>query len=144
MPKLSPRSWNSPTLHLEIADSRIHLCLRILLTGAGILALFLLSRSAYPWLAALLLPPTLVSLVLYDRDSLAGYVLIWGRDHWRLRQGEGVIDIELLPSSAALPWGIYLVWRETATGRRRSTWLFPDCAPPDGLRRLRVRLRLQG
>jgi hypothetical protein len=51
--------------------------------------------------------------------------------------------MELLPASQALPWVIYLVWREPPGGARRRAWLFSDCAPKEGLRRLRVRLRLQ-
>ena len=37
-----------------------------------------------------------------------------------------------------------MVWRELPAGGRGRLWLFPDSAPARELRRLRVRLALEG
>ena len=140
---MSARSSNSPALRLEIAESRVHSLLLLATCIASLGALYLLCERGYAVLAALLLPCAAATLFRCHRDALAGSWLIWREGHWSLRTGREEVPIELVPPSQALPWAIYLVWREIPAGGRRRAWLFSDCAPREGLRRLRVRLRLQ-
>ena len=117
-----------------------------LICGLGIAALATLSQlhlRGHTLLAFLLLPCAVCLVWRLRRESLAGAELIWRQGRWHLRRGGSEVVVDLLPVSRALPWGIYLVWREVPRGRSCRAWLFRDSAQSDGLRRLRVRLRLQ-
>ena len=140
---LSVKFSNSPALHLEIVESRVHA--RFLLGACLVVAfaLVLLVYRGHLVLACILLPGALFSLPGARRESLAGRALAWRRGRWWLHHGRETVEVEILPASVALPWVIYLVWREIPARCRHRAWLFPDCASRDGLRLLRVRLRLQ-
>ncbi|WP_054773658.1 protein YgfX [Methylogaea oryzae] len=58
---------------------------------------------------------------------------------WRADQEE--TGLTLLPSTVATSWLILLHFRDGA-GRFRAVPLLPDSLPPDGFRRLTVRLRI--
>ena len=140
---MSARFSTSPELHLEIAESRVHARLLLGASLAVLCALVALVLRGHVLLACLLLPWALFLLLRARRDSLAGAVLAWRQGRWCLYRGRAAVALEMLPASVSLPWLIYLVWRESAGGVRRRAWLFSDSASRDGLRRLRVRLRLQ-
>jgi hypothetical protein len=140
---LSVKFSNSPELHLEIVESRVHARCLLGACLAVAFALLLLAYRGYPVIAGVLLPCALFSLLGARRDSLAGKALAWRRGRWWLCRGSETVEVEILPASVTLPWLIYLVWREIPGRSRHRAWLFPDCASRDGLRLLRVRLRLQ-
>jgi hypothetical protein len=51
--------------------------------------------------------------------------------------------IEVSRRSVALPWIIYLAYRDLATDTTGHIWLFVDSLQAEETRRLRVRLTLQ-
>ena len=76
------------------------------------------------------------------RQPMVGRVLHWQKGSWSLEIDGVRAPIRLHPSCRASPLGVYLCWTRPGVGRER-VWLFADSAPPDLLRRLRVRLALE-
>ena len=107
------------------------------------LALSLVYISGYPLLALLLLPA--VSLLLWQlrRERMAGASILWQQGSWVVVRHGHRVPVEIRPRSNALPWVIYLAWRDVPNGRSRHIWLFHDSAAPAQLRCLRVRLNLE-
>ena len=62
---------------------------------------------------------------------------------WTLERQASSRGISLNRASTCLPWVVYLAWIEAASARRGSVFLWPDCAPREQLRGLRVRLSLE-
>ncbi|RLQ21491.1 hypothetical protein DWB85_12075 [Seongchinamella sediminis] len=73
---------------------------------------------------------------------MTGAVLVWNMGQWSLRQGGVERPIEVVRGHC-LPWLTCLGWRSRAGGSG-ILLLFGDSASRQELRRLRVRLRLQG
>ncbi len=141
---MSALSWNSPALRLRIGDSRWQRRLLALLAVALAGGLWLIDRRGYPWLSwSLLVPEALIWLAL-ARQRWRGADLCWQSGGWALERGGAAMAIEPCPGSVCLPWGVYIPYREGAGGRRGRLWLFADSVEPGALRRLRVRLALQG
>jgi membrane-bound toxin of toxin-antitoxin system len=140
---LSARYSSSPTLRLPIAESRI--C--ALWQGAFIISLALalvqLALRGYPWLAATLMLIICCLVPALCRQAMTGQVVHWRQGNWYLERGGVETLIRLHSSCRASPLGIYLCWCNEG-GARESVWLFADSAPPEQLRRLRVRLALEG
>jgi hypothetical protein len=141
---LSEKYSNSPALCLKVAasDTRCALYAALCVCAGG--ALWLVAAGGYTGTAALLLPAVLVALWRLRRQRLCGATLRWERGDWMLECDGECRALRLLPGSGRLPWLICLVWRELPAGRRGGLWLFPDSAPARELRRLRVRLVLEG
>ena len=76
------------------------------------------------------------------RQPMVGRVLHWHRGSWSMEIDGVRAPIRLHPSCRASALGVYLRWMRPGVGRER-VWLFADSAPPDQLRRLRVRLALE-
>jgi len=139
---LSAKFSTSPTLHLQIADSGIcrllhHAYLFLLLSS-----LVLLCVRGYPLLAVagvILLPA--FGFQLY-RQPMAGATLRWAGGRWTLERNGEVVEITPDAASRLTPWVICFCWRQA--GRRQQVWLFADSASARALRRLRVRLNLEG
>lgn len=140
---MSARYSNSPSLRLAIGNSRIHRLLHGLLCLLCAFALYRLSQRGYPLLTLLLLPAAILCCRQLARQRLAGAHINWHRGEWRLERGASSSHLNIHPGSTCLPWVIYLAWIESATARRSSVFLFPDSAPTEQLRGLRVRLALE-
>ncbi len=110
---------------------------------------------AWPW-ATLVSVAVLISLLWQwrRRPELAGppVALLWdrqGRWYWRL--GEEERELRLLGDTYVTPWLVVLNFtaidddsRFRWLPRRESLLLWPDSIDPERLRRLRVRLRIDG
>ncbi len=140
---MSARYWNSPALHLRIAESSLRLLLLHLLALLCLLSLWILAHGGYPILACALLLPTAGGLYCCRSQSTVGTTLYWHGGQWSIDDGQGQRLIELQPGPAGLPWLLYLRWRECASGGRGHLWVFADSLPPLHFRRLRVRLTLE-
>ncbi|BBL71205.1 hypothetical protein MoryE10_18110 [Methylogaea oryzae] len=106
------------------------------------LSVFAVVASPLPWwLRAFVAAAVLVGAALTPTASVTrlrvgengGWTL------WRADQEE--TGLTLLPSTVATSWLILLHFRDGA-GRFRAVPLLPDSLPPDGFRRLTVRLRI--
>ena len=141
---MSAKYSNSPALRLRLASSRLRRRLLLLLSGAALIALYLLWQQGYPWLSASLIP--LISFLGWAqwRDRLQDVTLCWDKGTWSLQYSGLKHTVEVLPASTCLPWVVYLVGRDLTTGRRWQSWVFRDSADQESLRRLRVRLTLGG
>jgi len=141
---LSAPSWNSPALRLQIGDSRWQRRLLALLAVALAASLWLIHRRGYPGLCwSLLVPEALLWLALVGQ-RWRGAELCRQSQGWALQRDGVATAIELRSGSICLPWGIYIPFRECAGGRGDRLWLFADSVEPGALRRLRVRLALEG
>lgn len=138
---MSARCSISPTLHLEIASSRIRRLLCLLICLATAVSLYRLSLRGYPLLALLLLPAAGFCCWRLAAQPLVGARLRWRQGEWTLERGSRSCSISI-QSSRCLPWLIYVAWVEGSDARRSSVFLFPDSACADQLRQLRVRLAL--
>lgn len=76
------------------------------------------------------------------RDPLVAAQLRWSQGLWTLEQGGVRRAIVPTRRSTATPWVIYLAFSDPAGGCGGHLWLYADCASPEQLRRLRVRLTL--
>jgi hypothetical protein len=139
---LSARYSYSPTLQIHIGKSRYRSTLWLLLCIATLCALVGILARGYPVLCLLLAPLAGGLLWRLRHDAMIGAQLHWRRGQWSLQQGDRLRLIVLSRRSTALPWVMYLVFSEPATGRGWQYWLYTDSAPADQLRRLRVRLAL--
>jgi hypothetical protein len=139
---LSNRYSLSPALRLQIADSRarrlgfIALVVFYLLTGC------LCAHRGYPELALVFAGCGALVLPGIGRHRWAGTQVTWRRGIWSLEVQGQRRTVEVLPTSLALPWVIYLALRDQPLGRSYYLWLFNDSATAQELRKLRVRLRL--
>ena len=137
------RYSTSPTLNLTIGKSRLRTALYALLCLATCLALGLIHQRGHTALALMLAPVTLVLLWRLRIDSAQGGRLYWYGGTWLLQNKDGQRSIEVGARSIALPWLIYLAYRDATLGRDGHLWLFADSLSPEGARQLRVRLTLQ-
>ena len=141
---MSNRYSTSPALQLKVGDSK----LRVALHGALCLILIYILCSLYLRGYALLIFPvaTVGVIVLWwvGRNSMRGVELRWRQGCWTLERDGIITEISLSRSSRALPWLIYIAFTDVAAGSIGHLWLYSDCAPQYQLRRLRVRLTLQG
>ena len=94
-------------------------------------------------LALMLLPPVILCCWRLARQRHAGACINWQRGEWTLERGAGSRGISVSRASTCLPWVVYLAWIEAASARRGSVFLWPDCAPREQLRGLRVRITLE-
>ncbi len=142
MPLLK-RCSTSLSLRLTVGSSPAYRALYSLLCLLTAISLYRLSQRGYPLLALLLLPPAALCCWQLARQRLTGARICWHRGEWILEQGASCRPISIHRSSTCLPWVIYLAWIESANGRGGSVFLFPDSAPVEQLRCLRVRLTLE-
>ncbi len=140
---MSARYSPSPELRLRIGESRLRRRLVALLLLCQLVSLACLYRAGHCYPALLSAAGILPVLPRLLRDTARGTQLRWRRGEWALARGGALSPVELLPATRALPWGIHLAWRDPATGRRASCWLFADSLAPAELGRLRCRLALQ-
>ena len=140
---MSARYSNSPALRLEIARSRIYCSLHFVFSLLTIVSLYRIGERGYPVLTLLLLPMAALCCWQTARQTLAGGLVRWERDHWYIGGGKEPGTVTLERSSTCLPWVIYLAWVDPARPTRGSALLFPDSVPANDLRRLRLRLTLQ-
>ena len=139
---MSARYSTSPALILPIARSRLRARLYALLGICLVASVLLIVARGHSGLALVLLVPGAWCYVGGFRgDTVAA--LSWREGRWALHGAGGSVPIEVLPGSCCPPWGVCLRWAEVSGGRRGVLWVFADSAPPDALRRLRVRLSLQ-
>ena len=96
----------------------------------------------YPWLALALLTLQIGVLIRARQFDVEGAVLAWNAGRWTLEQGSHCRSIAL-QRAHCLPWVTYLCWRED-NGLNRQLWLFADASDRQQLRRLRVRLTIEG
>ena len=140
---MSAKYSTSPALHLRIGKSRVRCLLHSALCLSVLFALLLLHTQGYTILAFLLALPVCLVLWQLRREIMAGAVISWQRGNWTVERDGNAEAVCVSPRSAALPWVIYLGWRELAGGRRSFVWLFVDSASQQQLRELRVRLSLE-
>jgi Membrane-bound toxin component of toxin-antitoxin system len=140
---LSAKYSTSPSLRLQIADSRFCRWLQLGLFAACLCALGLVAGDGRPELAFLLLVPLFCSLPRLVGQPLAGATLAWRDGRWSLDRGCGQEPVILARGCRATPLSIYIRW-QGINGERGDLWLFPDSGLADELRKLRVRLRLEG
>lgn len=139
---MSARYSTSPTLRLPIAESRICALWQGAFIALLYVALVLLALRGYPWGAAVLTLPVTGLIPSLCRQTAAGQVIIWRAGQWSVERDGLETAISLHPASRASVLGICLCW-SGSSGKREYAWLFADSAPPDQLRRLRVRLALE-
>lgn len=88
----------------------------------------------------------LVAYLLWGlrRDSFVTAQLHWNQGRWTLEHGG--VRTEIFPTrrSTVTPWVIYLAFTQEPQGPGGHLWLYMDSAPRAQLRRLRVRLNLEG
>jgi hypothetical protein len=101
-----------------------------------------IARAGYPLYALLAAPPVLWLQRICTRPLPAGSALSWCAGRWQLHRAGEVRELTLLRGHC-LPLVTFVAWRE-AGGVRGRAWLFADSAPREQLRRLRVRLVLEG
>lgn len=140
---MSGKYSDSPALRLTVGNSRIRCQLHCALSLCALLSLYLLYARGYTLLAAALVLPCSLLLWRLRRDSMAGAVVCWKAGAWTVEREGRRLPVRISPRSIALPWVIYLAWREPAPGAGSDLWLFADSAPRWQLRSLRVRLTLE-
>ena len=140
---MSAKYSTSHTLDLTIAESRIHFILQVALCTCVLAALLLLWVAGRTVLAALLLLPAGWLLWHLHFASMSAPLIRWRQGVWTLQREGCARPVRISPRSTVMPWVIYLAWCELPAGPRGCVWLFADSAPPQQLRRLRVRLSLQ-
>jgi hypothetical protein len=141
LPLLSAKCSNLPALHLPIARSRLPVRLGLLGCLGGVLASLILLRADHLVLAALL-PPLSVLCCWPARTGPRVTGIEWHDGQWFVWRGDVKQAVNLRRGSVCLPGLICFAWSD-ADGSRARSWLFADSAPAAGLRRLRVRLRLE-
>lgn len=139
---MSARYSSSPTLNLRIGKSRLRAVLWLVLCAATLCALWGMYGRGYPLLSVLLAPLAAGLLWRLRHDSMEGAQLCWRQGQWTLQQGARQRVIFPTRRSTALPWVIYLAYRDAATSGSGEFWLYADCTSAEQLRRLRVRLAL--
>lgn len=140
---MSTRYSTSPALHLRIADSKLCKLLHGLLCLCSVYCLYAISLRGYPVLALGLLLPVVACCLNLGRQRGPVTSLSWCAGDWMaIRDGVGR-RIVVRPGHVCLPWVVYLAWDEQPDGGSGSIWLYPDSAPAETLRRLRLRLALE-
>lgn len=140
---MSSTKYASP-LRLSPRPSRILTGLLVLVHGG---ALVMVGLSALPLLAQLAIGAiVLLSLLLTLRQTMPVKHLTWKQDgEWVMEARDGESrQAQLHVSSYAHPWLVVLNFHVEGRRRLKSVVLFPDALPADSLRRLRVRLSLEG
>lgn len=138
---MSSNNYAAP-LQLELKPSRRLGAFLWTVHIAGLAVLFALSISL--WLKGPLAGAVLFSLVV-ELDRARRFVrLLWSEEgEWNIQIGElPSISGELLPNTLISRFGALLIFR-LVTGRRVSVVALPDAFTGDGLRQLRVRLRIE-
>lgn len=138
---MSKKFSTSPTLHLTIAESSLHECVRYLFIVAVVLALWELARGGYPIVVVSWTPMLALLLWRSRRQRHIGVVIRWRRGEWTIESDGQLVPVDLRRAHC-LPWLTFMAW-QSASGKLGQAWLFNDSAPPCDLRRLRVRLRLE-
>ncbi len=139
---MSARYSTSPTLRLRIAESPTRRIAAALLVVAFTAAVLHTALYGYPWLALALLTLQIGVLIRARQFDVEGAVLAWNAGRWTLEQGSHCRSIAL-QRAHCLPWVTYLCWRED-NGLNRQLWFFADASDRHQLRRLRVRLTIEG
>ena len=134
----------SPALRLIVGNSRIRRRLHAALSLCVLLSVCLVCARGYALLAATLVVPCSLLLWRLRSDTMCGVVVCWKAGAWSVERDGRRRPVRISPRSIALPWVIYLAWRELTPGAGGDLWLFTDSAPPWQLRGLRVRLSLEG
>ena len=137
---MSARYLNSPALHLTVGNSRLRRILHGLLCLCAAVSLYRLYLRGYPLLAGSLLPLACLCCVQLAKQSLCGATVCWRQGEWSVLRDNVSYPVSVGRRSACLPGFIYLACEEQSGGRCLRLWLFPDSAPAEQLRRLRVRL----
>lgn len=140
---MSGKYSDSPALRLTVGKSTVRYRLHCALALCVLSSLCLLYARGYPLLAALLLLPASLLLWRLRRDGMTGAIVCWKAGAWSVEREGRRRPVHISPRSVALPWVIYLAWREPAPGAGGDLWLFADSAPRPQLRGLRVRLTLE-
>lgn len=139
------------SLSIEPRDSRVF-AIAVVALHAGAFALTL-TLPVQAGMIAVLVLAVVVSCActlagpVYRRLPSSILALEWQRDgRWRAQRRDGDEEsLQLLPDSYVHPRLVVLNFRRAGRSRRRrSVVLLPDSADRDTLRRLRVRLRLEG
>lgn len=139
---MSSKFSSSPTLSLEIADSRLRAVLFCLLFGAVLYALCEIHQRGYPALALALVLPVTLLLSRLRRDPAVGMRLRWGQGAWTVEENRRRHPIALSRRCAMTPWVVYLAFSQLPSGPQRYFWVFVDAVSSQDWRRLRVRLTL--
>ncbi len=140
-------SWNVWRADYRLLPSRRLLGLLIGLHGLALVAIW---RAYIPWgwavLASLLVLLAALQYARRWRRPGAGQVVAFAErgTQWWLQTGDGREHLALLQADTLL-WRFVLVLRFRVAGRRLalSAVILPDSLPPEGFRRLYVRLRLR-
>ena len=140
---MSARYSTSPALILRIGRSRLRAALYGAFCLVTVYALWLLCDRGYVALAALLALPVAGLLWHLRRDPMEGAELRWRRGLWTLETAGTPRVLSPTGRCAVTPWVIYLSFTDLPAGAGGRMWLFPDSAPHQQLRQLRVRLTLQ-
>ncbi|MDG1942904.1 MAG: hypothetical protein P8J17_01415 [Halioglobus sp.] len=106
-------------------------------------AVWLIYTQGYQILTLILVPVMALLLWRLHHDPLQGAWLIWTKGVWTLECKGLQKAIDVGKRSIALPWIIYVSYRDIAMGRDGHIWLYADSLSPQARRRLRVRLTLQ-
>jgi len=141
---LSNRFTTSPAINLTIGESRQRVALYRALCVVCAYALWLLFARGYGVFSAVLGLFVVYLLLRLRRDPMVGAQLYWRQGCWTLERAG--VRRTILPSSRSTltPWVIYLAFSDQPAGPGGHLWLYADCASGPELRRLRVRLALEG
>ncbi|MFL3654920.1 MAG: protein YgfX [Halioglobus sp.] len=139
---MSVRYFNSPTLRLTIAESRLRTALHSTLCLIALYALYSICARGYPFLVVALSIIACISLSLLRRNPMRGAELCWCQGRWTLERDDVIKDISPSKGSVALLWFIYIGFTDIAEGSAGHIWLYADSVPKHQLRQLRVRLTL--
>ncbi len=139
---MSGRYSSSPALCLSITRSRLRTRLFAALCFAIALALWSICSRGYPLPGLLLLPLALMLLWRLRYGAMEGAELRYQQGKWALCQGGIARRISPTTRSTNTPWVIFFAFNERPSGRPGHIWLYRDSAPPEELRRLRVRVTL--
>lgn len=137
------RYSSSPALRLKIGKSRLRDALFGVLCLLSCLAHGLIYARGYQLLAIMLAPLTLAALWRLRHDPMLGARLSWTKGAWALECNGLQSVIHVSKRSVAMPWMIYLAYRDLSKGTTGHLWLFVDSLNGEELRLLRVRLKLQ-
>lgn len=140
---MSARCSTSLALRLTIASSRWRRLLHALICLFAAFSLYRLAHRGYPLLALLLVLPAALCCFRLARQKMVGASICWRQGAWTVEQGAVSRSVRVRRVSNCLPWLIYLAWMESADAGGGSVFLFPDSAPAEQLRALRVRLLLE-
>ena len=132
----------SPALHLKIGESRLRDVLYGVLCLINIFALGLIYARGYQALTFTLAMISLAGLWRLRVCPMLGARLSWTQGTWTLEYNDSQRLIHVGKRSVAMPWMIYLAYRDLTMGTAGHLWLFVDSLDCEQLRLLRVRLTL--